>query len=251
VAVVTGGGGGIGSAICLRLAKEAARVTVVDRDEERAQAAVRELQSQGGTAIAAVADVADPDAVERILDETKAELGPASILVNAVGISEGTNVFETDPEQWNRTLAVNVGSYFLCARALSLRLREADAPGAIVNISSTNAFYAEPNAIAYTASKGAVEALTKGLALELAPARIRVNAICPGIIRTPVTEGMLAESEDADTLLATWNQAHALGRMGAPHEIAAVAAFLASDEASFVTGSSFIADGGLSSGWLF
>jgi len=251
VAVVTGGGGGIGSAICLRLAQEAARVMVVDRDEERAQAAVKELRSQGGTAIASVADVADPAAVERILDETEAEFGPASILVNAVGISEGTNVFETDPGQWNRTLAVNVGSYFYCARALSLRLREADAPGVIVNISSTNAFYAEPNAIAYTASKGAVEALTKGLALELAPARIRVTAICPGIIRTPVTEGMLAESDDADTLLATWNKAHALGRMGAPHEIAAVVAFLASDEASFVTGSSFIADGGLSSGWLF
>jgi 2-hydroxycyclohexanecarboxyl-CoA dehydrogenase len=251
VAVVTGGGGGIGSAICLRLAEEGARLTVVDRDQERTQAAVKQLQARGGAAVASVADVSDPAAVEQLLDRTEEEHGPASILVNAVGISEGTNVFATDPEQWNRTLAVNVGSYFFCARALSLRLRAADTAGTIVNISSTNAFYAEPNAIAYTASKGAVEALTKGLALELAPARIRVNAICPGIIRTPVTEGMLADSDDAETLLATWNKAHALGRMGAPHEIAAVVAFLASDDASFVTGSSFIADGGLSSGWLF
>jgi 2-hydroxycyclohexanecarboxyl-CoA dehydrogenase len=251
VAVVTGGGGGIGSDVCMRLAGEGARVTVVDRDEERAQAAVSKVQQEGGVAIASVADVADAGAVERLLDQTDEELGPASILVNAVGISEGTNVFDTSPEEWERTIAVNVGSYFLCARALSLRLRSADASGAIVNISSTNASYAEPNAIAYTASKGAVEALTKGLALELAPARIRVNAVCPGIIRTPVTEGMLEAADDADALISVWNQAHALGRMGAPHEIAAVVAFLASDEASFVTGSSFVADGGLSSGWLF
>jgi 2-hydroxycyclohexanecarboxyl-CoA dehydrogenase len=249
--VVTGGGGGIGSAVSLRLAEEGARLAVVDLNEDRAQSTAREVRAKGGVAIAAVADVADPDAVERLLAQTGEELGLASILVNGVGISEGLSVFHTDPEQWNRTISVNVGSYFLCARALSMRLHAEDTPGAIVNISSTNAFYAEPNAIAYTASKGAVEALTKGLALELAPARIRVNAVCPGIIRTPVTEQMLEDADDPDGLLATWSQAHALGRIGAPHEIAAVVAFLASDEASFVTGSSFIADGGLSSGWLF
>jgi NAD(P)-dependent dehydrogenase (short-subunit alcohol dehydrogenase family) len=249
--VVTGGGGGIGSAICLRLAEEGARVTIVDRDEERVRAAVSDVEARDGVALGSVADVADPDAVERLLDQTGEQLGAPSILVNAVGISEGQDVFQTDLDQWERTMSVNAGSYFLCARALSLRLHAADEPGAIVNISSTNAFYAERGAIAYTASKGAVEALTKGLALELAPARIRVNAICPGVIRTPVTEGMLAEASDPDGMLATWNQAHALGRLGQPHEIAGVVAFLVSDDASFVTGSSFIADGGLSSGWLF
>jgi NAD(P)-dependent dehydrogenase (short-subunit alcohol dehydrogenase family) len=233
------------------LAEEGASVAVVDSHAGRAEKAAGDLKDRGGVAIASVADVSDPDAVDQLLNATDEHLGAASILVNAVGISEGQNVFQTDPGQWDRTLAVNVGSYFLCARALGIRLRDQDTPGAIVNISSTNAFYAEPDAIAYTASKGAVEALTKGLALELAPVRIRVNAVCPGIIRTPVTEGMLADSDDAETLLATWNSAHALGRMGAPHEIAAVVAFLASDDASFVTGSSFIADGGLSSGWLF
>jgi NAD(P)-dependent dehydrogenase (short-subunit alcohol dehydrogenase family) len=233
------------------LAEEGASVAVVDSDAGRAEKAAGDLKGRGGVAMASVADVSDPDAVDQLLNATDEHLGAASILVNAVGISEGQNVFQTDPGQWDRTLAVNVGSYFLCARALGTRLRDHDTPGAIVNISSTNAFYAEPDAIAYTASKGAVEALTKGLALELAPVRIRVNAVCPGIIRTPVTEGMLAEADDAETLLATWNNAHALGRMGAPHEIAAVVAFLVSDDASFVTGSSFIADGGLSSGWLF
>jgi NAD(P)-dependent dehydrogenase (short-subunit alcohol dehydrogenase family) len=249
--VVTGGGGGIGSAICLRLAEEGAAVTVADLDARRAEETARQVEDQGGTVMPMAVDVSDPDAVQALLAETEAQLGAATILVNAVGISEGQDVFNTEPGQWDRTLAVNAGSYFLCARALSTRLRESNSAGAIVNISSTNAFYAEPNAIAYTASKGAVEALTKGLALELAPVNIRVNAICPGIIRTPVTEGMLAEAEDAETMLATWNNAHALGRMGAPHEIAAVVAFLVSDDASFVTGSSFIADGGLSSGWLF
>jgi NAD(P)-dependent dehydrogenase (short-subunit alcohol dehydrogenase family) len=248
---VTGGGGGIGSAICTRLAEEGASVTVVDSDAERAERAAGGLSASGKAAMASVADVSDPDAVERLLRDTDERLGSPSILVNAVGISEGEDVLHTDARQWDRTLAVNAGSYFLCARALSLHLRERGDPGAIVNISSTNAFYAEPNAIAYTASKGAVEALTKGLALELAPLNIRVNAVCPGVIRTPVTEGMLAEAEDGEEMLATWNRAHALGRLGAPHEIAGVVAFLASDDASFVTGSSFIADGGLSSGWLF
>jgi 2-hydroxycyclohexanecarboxyl-CoA dehydrogenase len=251
VAVVTGGGGGIGSAVCLRLAEEGARVAVADRSEERAQATAEHVRKQGGEATVAVADVADSSAVEGLFTQVENELGLASILVNGVGISEGENVFATDPGQWERTLAVNVGSYFLCARALSNRLRAADASGVIVNISSTNAFYAEPDAIAYTASKGGVEALTKGLALELAAFNIRVNAVCPGIIRTPVTEGMLADSEDAERLLATWENAHALGRLGQPHEIAAVIAFLASGDASFVTGSSWVADGGLSSGWLF
>lgn len=249
--MVTGGGGGIGSAICLRLAEEGARVAIADSDEARVEQAVGAVGADGGQAAGIVADVSDPEAVERLLDQTGEQLGPPSMLVNAVGISEGLDVLQTDPEQWNRTLAVNVGSYFLCGRALAMRLKAADQPGAIVNISSTNAFYAEPDAIAYTASKGAVEALTKGLALELAPSQIRVNAICPGVIRTSVTEGMLAESDDAEAMLATWNRAHALGRLGEPHEMAAVVAFLLSDDASFVTGSSWIADGGLSSGWLF
>jgi NAD(P)-dependent dehydrogenase (short-subunit alcohol dehydrogenase family) len=134
---------------------------------------------------------------------------------------------------------------------MATRLKAAAQPGAVVNISSTNAFYAEPDSIAYTASKGAVGALTKGLALDLAPYEIRVNAICPGLIRTPVTEWMLEQVDDPPALLAHWSGAHMLGRIGEPSEIAAVVAFLASDEASFVTGASWVADGGLSSGWTF
>jgi len=249
--VVTGGGGGIGRAVCLRLAEAGARVAVADQSESRARESVEQLRANGAEAIESVVDVADPEAVEQLFVQTESELGPPSILVNGVGVSQGLSVFETTPDDWNRTLAVNVGSYFLCARALSTRVRDAAGVGAIVNISSTNAFYAEPDAIAYTASKGAVEALTKGLALELAPVGIRVNAVCPGMIRTPITIRMLEQADDPEGMLATWSRASALGRIGEPYEIAAVVAFLASDEASFVTGSSFIADGGLSSGWLF
>jgi NAD(P)-dependent dehydrogenase (short-subunit alcohol dehydrogenase family) len=251
IAVVTGGGGGIGSAICLRLAAEGARVAVVDAKADRAEASAAAVQAEGGRAVAISADVADAGAVERAFDEAEAALGQPTIVVNSVAVSEGGDTFDTDASQWGRTLAVNVGSYFLTARALALRLRPTGTPGAVVNISSTNAFYAEPGAIAYTASKGGVDALTKGLALELAPVGIRVNAVSPGIIRTPVTEGMLAAVDDPDALLHTWSAAHALGRIGQPHEIAGVVAFLASDDASFVTGASWIADGGLSSSWLF
>lgn len=252
VAVVTGGGGGIGRAICLRLAaEEGVRVIVADQGGDKADETVKQVEAAGGAAVAREVDVTDPDGVKALFDFAEAEFGIVSIVVNCVAVSEGLGAFQTSPEQWHRTLAVNVGSYFFTAREMGVRLRAAGAPGAVVNISSTNAFYAELDSIAYTASKGGVEALTKGLALELAQSNIRVNAICPGLIRTPVTEWMLEQSDDPPALLAHWGGAHMLGRIGEPSEIASVVAFLASDEASFVTGSSWIADGGLSSGWTF
>jgi NAD(P)-dependent dehydrogenase (short-subunit alcohol dehydrogenase family) len=251
VAIVTGGGGGIGTAICLRLAAEGVAVMVADRDETRARTAAESVAAQGGRSAWSAAEVADPEAVRRLFDQTTSELGAPEVLVCAVGVSEGTDVLATNADEWHQTLAVNVGSYFLCGRELSERLRAANAPGAVVFISSTNAFFAEPGAIAYTASKGGVDALTKGMALELAHAGVRVNAVAPGVIRTPVTAGMLADAENGEEMLATWNAAHALGRIGLPEEIAPVVAFLASDEASFVTGSTWVADGGLTCGWRF
>jgi NAD(P)-dependent dehydrogenase (short-subunit alcohol dehydrogenase family) len=252
VAVVTGGGGGIGRGICLRLAgEEGVSVVVADQHLDKAQETVSEVEAQQGAARAFAVDVTNPDGVKSLFNHTESEFGTASILVNCVAVSEGLGTFETSPEQWHRTLSVNVGSYFLCAQELATRLKAAGMPGSVVNISSTNAFYAELDSIAYTASKGAVGALTKGLALELAASNIRVNAICPGLIRTPVTEWMMEHSGDPDALLKTWSGAHMLGRIGEPSEMAAVVAFLASDEASFVTGSSWVADGGLSSGWTF
>jgi NAD(P)-dependent dehydrogenase (short-subunit alcohol dehydrogenase family) len=251
VAVVTGGGGGIGTAICERLAAEGAAVMVADRDDTRARAVADDLVAAGRRGAWCEVDVADPDQVTRMFDQAAQELGPPQLLVCAVGVSEGMDVETTDPRQWDRTLAVNAGSYFLCGRALTARLRPARTPGAIVFISSTNAFFAEPGAIAYTASKGAVDALTKCLALELARDGVRVNAVAPGVIRTPVTDGMLATAPDGPNMLETWNAAHALGRIGRPDEIASVVAFLASDEASFVTGATWLADGGLTCGWTF
>jgi NAD(P)-dependent dehydrogenase (short-subunit alcohol dehydrogenase family) len=250
VALVTGGGGGIGSAICRRFADEGAAVVVVDRDDGRARASADAIGPDGST-LAVAADVTDPDAVASAFQQAEDRLGRVRILVNCVGISEGQTVFATQPDEWSRTLSTNVGSYFLCARELANRLRGAGEPGAIVNVSSTNAFFAEPGAIAYTASKGAVEALTKGLALELAADAVRVNAVAPGMVRTPITDEMLAEAEDPEAMLATWNQAGLMGRIADPAEIAAVVAFLASDEASFVTGSSWVVDGGLTCGWTF
>jgi NAD(P)-dependent dehydrogenase (short-subunit alcohol dehydrogenase family) len=224
---------------------------VGDRRQERAEATAQAVQDAGGRAESFAVDVADAADVERLFDATEAGLGRAQLLVCAVAVSEGIDLLTTSPAEWNQTLAVNVGSYYLCSRELVGRLLPAAESGAIVFISSTNAFFAEPGALAYTSSKGAVDALTKGLALELAPAGVRVSAVAPGLIRTPVTEGMLADAQNGQELLATWNAAHALGRIGEPEEIAAVVAFLASDEASFVTGSTWLADGGLTCGWRF
>lgn len=251
VAVVSGGGGGIGSAICLRLAEEGAAVAAVDRSGARADASAEAVRAAGGRATSVAGDVSRPEEVASAFDHVESELGRASILVNCVGISEGLDVFRTGPEEWDRTIAANLTSYFLCGRELSVRLRDAGEPGSIVNISSTNAFYAEPGAIAYTASKGGVDALTRGQALELAPSGIRANAVAPGMIRTTLLDGMIEAAQDGEDLVRRWSEAHALNRIGEPEEVAAVVAFLASDEASFVTGAIWLVDGGLSSSWTF
>jgi NAD(P)-dependent dehydrogenase (short-subunit alcohol dehydrogenase family) len=249
VAVVTGGGGGIGTAICLRLADEGVAVMVADRRPENAARTAQAVTEGGGRASSFAVDVADPDDVQRLFDRTEAELGRAQVLVCSVAVSEGADALATAPAEFSQTLAVNVGSYYLCSQALVGRLLSAGESGAIVFISSTNAYYAEPGSLAYTTSKGAVDALTKSLALDYSARGVRVCAVAPGIIRTPVTEGMLADG--GEEMLATWNASHAIGRIGRPEEMAAVVAFLASDDASFVTGSTWVADGGLTCGWRF
>jgi NAD(P)-dependent dehydrogenase (short-subunit alcohol dehydrogenase family) len=247
VAIVTGAGGGIGRAIALRLARSGHAIGIFDRDAagaERTAALVRDL----GPAAAAVAtgSVALRDDVRRGMAALEAALGPADILVNNAGILRTAPFLETGEETWREVLAINLdGAFHACQAVLPGMV--ARGRGAIVNMSSWTGKKGVPNHAAYSASKFAVIGLTQSIAGEMAPHGIRVNAVCPGII---VDTQMRAEAEELNRRqglpdVATRAQSIPLRRAGTPEEIAGVVAFLASDDAAYMTGQAINITGGL------
>ncbi len=237
-ALVTGGGSGIGLATARLLREQGAAVVLLDRNEERAALRAGELG-----AAAVVADVADPGAVAGAVAAAAEALGaPPDLVVNAAGIYRFGPALELSPEAWTEMLDINVRGSFLVAREAVARLRAAGLGGSVVNIASVAAFVAdrvEP-AAHYNASKAAVVAMTKQLAVEWAPYGIRVNAVCPGPILTP----MLSLTDDPEVAERYLQEHVPLGRFGRPEEVAAVIAFLSSEEASYMTGSIVTVDGG-------
>jgi meso-butanediol dehydrogenase / (S,S)-butanediol dehydrogenase / diacetyl reductase len=246
-AIVTGGGSGIGRATALALAREGAAVLVADRDAGAAAETCSAIADSGGRAAPATCDVADEPSVEAMFAVADG-FGQVDILINNAGVGAGGDALNTTVDEWDRTLGVNVKGVWLCSRALLRRVLEAGRPAVIVNTSSTNAFYAEPGSAAYTASKGAVSALTRSLALDYARHGVRVNCVCPGIIDTSMTRPMLAAQPDPEATRRHWDSLHAIGRMGRPEDIAETIVFLATDEARFMAGSELVVDGGLSIG---
>jgi len=244
VAVVTGGGSGIGRAIARRFADDGARVVVADRDEAGGAATVEAVRAAGGEARLVVADVSRGADAERIVAEAAAAFGRLDVLVNNAAVMVSKAVPELSEDEWDRVLGVNLKGVFLCSKAAILRFRAQGGGGAIVNMASVNSFYAEGGIAAYCAAKGGVQQLTRAMAIDHSAEGIRVNCICPGWIDTPMNAGYFADP----TARAFADKLHALGRVGQPEEIAAVAAFLAGDDASFVTGASIVADGGFSAG---
>jgi NAD(P)-dependent dehydrogenase (short-subunit alcohol dehydrogenase family) len=249
-AVVTGGAGGIGRATSLALADAGAEVIVADLASDRAAMTSSEIVERGGTAEGVACDVTDETSVEKLF----AVAGPAplDILVNTAGVAFEGNALTTPTADWDQTLDVNVKGTWLCSRAFIARAlageRPADRDRVIVNTSSTNAFLAETDSAAYTASKGAVSALTRSMALDFASQGIRVNCVCPGIIATPLTARAFEAADDPERLRRHWDKLHAIGRMGMPEDIAPVIVFLATDDARFIVGAEIVADGGLSIG---
>lgn len=246
-AVVTGGGGGIGAATSRALAREGAAVAVVDLRVQEAEVTAEAVRRDGGVALACACDVSDPDQVRAVFERVTAELGVPDILFNNAGIAgPEASAPDTPIEEFDRCVAVNLRGPFICASECIRRLRAAGKPGTIVNTASVNAVFAEPEFPAYVATKGAVAALTRALALDHAREGIRVNCVCPGYVETGMTKPQFEVGGDEGVDVAA--RMHAVGRVAQPEEIAEVVAFLCSDAASFVVGASVMIDGGMSIG---
>ncbi|NOG69999.1 SDR family NAD(P)-dependent oxidoreductase [Roseicella sp. DB1501] len=244
--LVTGGGSGIGRQVCLMAAAEGARVAVGDLDLERAETVAAEIgQGKGkGEAQAFRIDVTEPASVNAFVEGAETTLGRLDVLVNSAGIREIVSVLDLSPEEWQRVIAVNLTGTFLPSQAFARRLIAAGKPGQIVNLASTLGIMAAPNRAAYVASKHGVVGLTKEMALELGEKGIRVNAVAPGVIRTPMTERYFQDPE----MSATIRGIHAMNRWGEPADIARAILFLGAEENGFMTGSLLTVDGGWTTG---
>ena len=244
VALVTGAGTGIGRETCVRFAEEGARVVVSSRTPSHMEETCDAVEGVAGERpLGIVLDVADSAAVDAACDEAAGRHGRIDVLVTNAGIElvHTPGIADTSDEDWDRIMRVNVNGMFYAIRAA---LRHMPDGGAIVTVGSINSFVAWENDGAYTTSKGAVLQLTRSVALDVVERGIRANCICPGVIDTPLTDQFLDGAEDPEALKAEYAAVAPMGRLGTAREIANCILFLASDEASFVTGAALVADGG-------
>ena len=243
VALITGAGSGIGRASALKFAQEGATVAVVDIQGAAADETAKLVTAQGGAALPIAADVTDPVAVRGMVKKTVENYGRLNILFNNAGISIPGTILDIDEESFDRLFAVNVKGVFLgCKEAIPVM--KAQGGGAILNTGSQVGVVGIEGSAVYPATKGAVIQLTRCLSLDHAADGIRVNCICPGPIETPMARRNRAMAGDPEAVLRSRLARIPLARIGSPEEMANVAAFLCSDEASFITGASILADGG-------
>ncbi len=246
VVIVTGGGSGIGRACCRLFAERGAQVAVVDLNQKRATKTADEITRQGGKARSFPADVTSAQDAEKVVRDVVAAFGGLHALVNNAGILRYGTVVTTSEETWDEVLRVNLTGAFLMSKyALPELVRQGG--GAIVNVGSVQSCAAVANSVAYVASKHGMLGLTRSLAVDHGDENIRANCVCPGAIDTPMFRWGVSQSARPEETLATDRQMHALNRLGKPEEVAQVVVFLASEEASFVSGAAYYVEGGLMS----
>jgi len=242
VAIVTGSGSGIGKSIAIRLASEGATVVVDYRNRpEQAMDTKTKAEAAGGKAITVQSDVTKIGDNQNLVDQAYLQLGRCDILVNNAGIEKRADFWDVTEQDYDAVLNVNLKGAFFLTQFFVRRLRDAKLPGRIINISSVHEDMAFPHFSTYCASKGGIRMLMRNLAVELGPLGITVNNIAPGAIATPINTALLENKPQLDALLANIP----LSRLGTPEEVAGLAAFLASDEAAYITGSTYVIDGGL------
>ena len=242
VAIVTGGGQGIGRALALGLAGEGAHVAVADIQADKSLETAAEVQRLGRRSLGLHVDVSDLDDISRLVDRTLEEFGRIDILVNNAGIALPTPFLETAEADWDRIMDINLKAAFFCSQSVA-RVMVRQGGGKIVNLASTSSFVAGRQEVPYAVSKAGVWMLTAAASAELAPYNINVNAIAPGLIKTPLTERHFPSTE---ALEARVKAKAPMGRAGTPRDLVGAVVFLCSDEASNVNGHTLVVDGG----WL-
>lgn len=246
IAIVTGAGQGIGKACALRLAREGAKVVAADVNDAAGKSVVEDIRGRGGVGDFVDCDVSEKLDVHNLIAKALEVHGRIDVLVNNAGIVDDVPFLALSEEEFDRILGVNLKGAFLAGQAAARQMvkqgprKDGGGAGAIVNMSSVNAVFALPDHVAYSISKGGLAQLTKAMAIALAPEGVRVNAVGPGTIETPLLAGVVKDEAFRKKVLSRTP----MGRIGQPDEIAAIVAWLASDEASYVTGTTVYADGG-------
>ena len=241
-AIITGSSSGIGQGIATRLAREGANIVIDYRGHsEGANATLKMVKDAGAEGIIVQADVSKLDDVRNLVDQAWKAFGGADILVNNAGLEKSSDFWTTTEEDYDLVMDVNLKGPFFLTQAFVQRLRDAKKPGRVINISSVHEDMAMPHFASYCASKGGLRMLMRDLAVELGSLGITVNNVAPGAIATPINKSLLEDKAKLDALLKNIP----LGRLGTVDEVAALAAYLASDDAAYVTGSTYVIDGGL------
>jgi NAD(P)-dependent dehydrogenase (short-subunit alcohol dehydrogenase family) len=244
VALITGGSSGIGMAIAERFLKEGAKIVITGRSKERCDNAQKQLKAIVSDAVISVTgDVSKWGDVQKMVARTIKQFGRIDILINNAGIYLEKRIEETTEDEWDQVININLKGVFLCSKAVYPHFKT-QGSGTIVNMSSDSGISGNPSEAAYCASKGGVTNLTRAMALDYAKENIRVNAICPAVINTPMLQKEVDMQEDKEAYLKEMDELHPIGRVGRPEEVAFAVLMVASDEASFITGANIPVDGG-------